>query len=119
MWLVDSFVLLLVRLYLWSRGSDSGQGTPDRREFGSLVPKRGTDRMRFRHTFGGKGLRQFGPDRAHARERYRRFVLDGVGRGIREGLRQQIYLSDEAFVKQMQAKAEVRGDVLSVVPQAT
>ena len=36
---------------------------------------------------------------------------------IWQGLRQQIYLGDEAFVKRMQAKAEVAGDTLSV-PQA-
>jgi DNA-directed RNA polymerase specialized sigma24 family protein len=37
-----------------------------------------------------------------------------VGRGIWEGLRQQIYLGDEAFVEAMQAKAKVQGDVLTV-----
>ncbi len=39
-------------------------------------------------------LSQFGSDREDAREHYRRFVFDGVGRGIWEGLRQQIYLGD-------------------------
>ena len=59
-------------------------------------------------------LSQFAAHRADARERYRRFVLDGVGRGIWEGLRQQIYLGDEAFVERTQAKAKVHGDVLTV-----
>ena len=62
-------------------------------------------------------LSQFGSDRDDAREHYRRFVFDGVGRGIWEGLHQQIYLGDEAFVERMQAKAKVQGDVLTV-PQA-
>lgn len=34
-----------------------------------------------------------------------------------EGLRQQIYLGDEAFVERMQAKAKIDGDALTV-PQA-
>jgi REP element-mobilizing transposase RayT len=59
-------------------------------------------------------LSQFGSDRADAREHYRRFVLDGEGRSIWEGLRQQIYLGDEAFVERMQAKAKVQGDVLTI-----
>ena len=59
-------------------------------------------------------LSRFGTDREKARRRYRTFVLEGVGQGIWEGLRQQIYLGDEAFVKRMQTKARVRGDTLSV-----
>ena len=59
-------------------------------------------------------LRQFGSDREDAREHYRRFVCDGVGRGMWEGLRQQIYLGDAAFVHRMQAKAKVRGDAMTV-----
>ena len=59
-------------------------------------------------------LSQFGSDRADACEHYRRFVLDGVGRGLWEGLRQQIYLGDEAFVERMQAEAKVQGDVRTV-----
>ena len=62
-------------------------------------------------------LSQFGIDRAEAQQRYRRFVLDGVGQRIWGGLRQQIYLGDERFVERMQAKAKIEGDVLSV-PQA-
>jgi putative transposase len=59
-------------------------------------------------------LRRFGSKRAQARERYRRFVLEGAGRGIWEGLRQQIYLGDDAFVARIQAKAKIQGDLLSV-----
>ena len=55
---------------------------------------------------------QFGLDRGEACQHYRRFVLDGVGRGIWEGLRQQIYLGDEAFVERMQNKAKIEGDAL-------
>jgi len=62
-------------------------------------------------------LSQFGSKRGKARRRYRDFVLDGVGRGIWEGLRQQIYLGDEEFVERMQGKAVIEGDALSV-PQA-
>jgi putative transposase len=40
-----------------------------------------------------------------------------VGQTIWQGLRQQIYLGDEAFVTRMQRKAEIGGDRLSV-PQA-
>ena len=59
-------------------------------------------------------LSLFGSDRADARGHYRRFVREGVGKGIWEGLRQQIYLGDAAFVERMQAKAKVQGDVLTV-----
>lgn len=59
-------------------------------------------------------LSQFGSDRAEARQHYRRFVLDGMGRDLWEGLRQQIYLGDDTFVERMQAKAKVQGDLLSV-----
>ncbi len=59
-------------------------------------------------------LSQFGSVREQARCRYRTFVLEGVGKGIWEGLRQQIYLGDEAFVKRMQVEAQVEGDTLSV-----
>ena len=62
-------------------------------------------------------LRQFGSNREDARAQYRRFVCDGVGSGIWERLRQQIYLGEEKFVQRMQAKAKVKGDVLTV-PQA-
>jgi len=48
---------------------------------------------------------QFGTVREQARRRYRDFVLEGVGQGIWEGLRQQIFLGDdEAFVERMQGR---------------
>ncbi len=59
-------------------------------------------------------LSQFGVDREEARRGYQRFVSDGVGRDIWDGLRQQIYLGSEAFVERMQAKAKINGDVLTV-----
>jgi putative transposase len=62
-------------------------------------------------------LSQFGANREGARRHYQKFVLNGVGKGIWGGLRQQIYLGDETFVQRMQAKAEIGGDALSV-PQA-
>ena len=62
-------------------------------------------------------LSQFGAVREEARQHYRHFVSDGVGQGIWEGLRQQIYLGGEAFVERMQAKAKIDGDELTV-PQA-
>jgi len=43
-------------------------------------------------------LSQFAPSREKARRRCRRFVHEGVGETIWQGLRQQIYLGDEAFV---------------------
>ena len=60
---------------------------------------------------------QFGPSREEARRWYRSFVHEGVGESIWQGLRQQIYLGDEAFVTRMQSKAQIAGDTLSV-PQA-
>lgn len=62
-------------------------------------------------------LGQFGRDRNTARHHYRRFVLDGVERDLWEGLRQQIFLGDEAFVERMQEKAKIIGDELTV-PEA-
>jgi putative transposase len=60
-------------------------------------------------------LAQFGKRRADARRRYRQFVLDGIGnKDLWAGLRQQIYLGDEKFVRRMQAKAGLRGDELSI-----
>jgi REP element-mobilizing transposase RayT len=61
-------------------------------------------------------LSQFGSDRAVARAHYRRFVLAGVRQrgSLWEGLRQQIYLGDEAFVARMQAQAKIKGDAASV-----
>ncbi len=59
-------------------------------------------------------LSQFGTVREEARRSYRRFVLEGVGQSIWEGLRQQIYLGDETFVERIQAKVHVDGDALTV-----
>ena len=59
-------------------------------------------------------LSQFGADPSGAREHYQRFVLDGLGKGIWERLRQQIFLGDEAFVERMQANASIQGDALTV-----
>jgi REP element-mobilizing transposase RayT len=55
-------------------------------------------------------LGQFGGSRKKARNRYRRFVLEGVEQPLWQGLRQQIYLGDEEFIRQMQAKAHLSGD---------
>ncbi|MBK9426861.1 MAG: transposase [Gammaproteobacteria bacterium] len=60
-------------------------------------------------------LAQFGKRRAEARQRYSRFVAEGMSKGsIWENLRQQIYLGDEKFVTRMQRKAKVEGDELSI-----
>jgi putative transposase len=53
-------------------------------------------------------------DRKEARRCYRGFVRDGIGQGIWEGLRQQIYFGDEAFVEKMQSRADVKGDTLAI-----
>lgn len=50
-------------------------------------------------------LSLFGKRRAEARQRYRTFVAEGVGKeSIWGALRQQIYLGDEKFVERMQRK---------------
>lgn len=59
-------------------------------------------------------LRQFAASRKAARRGYRAFVYEGVGRDIWQGLRQQIYLGDEAFVARMQGEIRFDGDRLSV-----
>src|SRR5699024_4845407 len=60
-------------------------------------------------------LRQFGDQRADAREQYRQFVLDGIGVAAPwAGVRQQMYLGDEAFVTRVQQHMNIRGDALSV-----
>jgi hypothetical protein len=58
-------------------------------------------------------LSQFGKVRSRARQRYRKFVLEGLEQD-REGLWQQIYLGDEIFVKRMQSKLQIDGDWLTV-----
>ena len=40
-------------------------------------------------------LSHFGKVRSKARQRYRKFVLEGLEQDIWKGLRQQIYLGDE------------------------
>ena len=62
-------------------------------------------------------LSLFGPARDDARLQYRAFVGEGAGAEIWQGLRQQVYLGDDAFVMRMQAKAQFQGDQSSV-PQA-
>ena len=59
-------------------------------------------------------LSQFGTVPTEARRNYGRFVLEGAGERIWEGLRQQIYLGDKTFVERIQAKARVQGDTLTV-----
>lgn len=62
-------------------------------------------------------LSQFGSSREEARRRYQAFVYEGVGQDIWQGLRQQIYLGDEAFLTRVQSQARIEGDRLTV-PQA-
>jgi len=59
-------------------------------------------------------LSQFGSSREEARRRYRAFVSEGVEQDIWQGLRQQIYLGDDAFVTRVQSKSQIEGDRLSV-----
>lgn len=60
-------------------------------------------------------LSQFGKRRAEARQRYRRFVQEGIGRpSVWSELRQQMYLGDEKFVERMQKQIKVQGDELSI-----
>ena len=60
-------------------------------------------------------LGQFGKRRSEARRRYSQFVREGVGKeSIWAGLKQQIYLGDEQFVKRMQKKAKVQGNELTI-----
>src|SRR5699024_1812469 len=49
-------------------------------------------------------LLQFDERRQLAREKYRQFVMDGMGEpALWAGLRQQVYLGDDAFVERVQA----------------
>jgi DNA-directed RNA polymerase specialized sigma24 family protein len=60
-------------------------------------------------------LSQFSERRTPARRLYRVFVSKGgTQQSIWAGLRQQIYLGDENFVRRMQQKAAIQGDRLSV-----
>jgi putative transposase len=62
-------------------------------------------------------LSRFGSSREEARPRYRAFVYEGVGQDVWQGVRQPIYLGDEAFVTRVQGQAQIEGDQLTV-PQA-
>jgi REP element-mobilizing transposase RayT len=59
-------------------------------------------------------MSQFGKDRKEARHSYRKFVRDGIGQYIWEGLRQQIFLGDDAFVEKMQSRAQLSGDTSAI-----
>ena len=60
-------------------------------------------------------LAHFAKQRAAARRRYRQFVMDGLACGsIWSGLRQQIYLGEDEFVRRTQATLRVQGDKLTV-----
>ncbi len=59
-------------------------------------------------------LSQFGSQRTKAQVAYRRFVREGIGKSIWDGLRQQIYLGDDAFVQRMQAKGASSPEKLGV-----
>ena len=60
-------------------------------------------------------LVQFGKRRTNAQQRYKDFVKQGIKSGsIWSELRQQIFLGDEKFVKQMQRKVGIQGDELSI-----
>lgn len=60
-------------------------------------------------------LSQFAQQRSLACQRYRQFVLDGIGKaGPWSDLRQQVYLGDDQFVERMQARMSVTGDELSI-----
>jgi REP element-mobilizing transposase RayT len=60
-------------------------------------------------------LSQFGEERGVARRRYRRFVMEGLGApSIWQGLNRQIYLGDDRFVEEMQARAEGGGEDVSI-----
>ncbi|MBK1723035.1 REP-associated tyrosine transposase [Thiocystis violacea] len=60
-------------------------------------------------------LSQFGEVREEACRQYQRFVREGMGKNdLWSGLRQQVYLGDTSFVERMQAKTQIRGDLLSI-----
>lgn len=60
-------------------------------------------------------LSQFGSRRAEARRRFTRFVEEGMGTpSIWSGLRQQIYLGDDKFIRRMQKKMSHAGEALSI-----
>ncbi|HEY0719988.1 MAG TPA: addiction module toxin RelE, partial [Gammaproteobacteria bacterium] len=60
-------------------------------------------------------LSRFGNRRSEARRRYTRFLEEGINTpSIWAGLRQQIYLGDEKFIRRMQKKMNPAGDTLSI-----
>lgn len=59
-------------------------------------------------------LSQFGSSVKKARQQYKQFVFAGVGQGLWDDLRHQIFLGDEAFVERVQGKMQVDGDALTV-----
>jgi REP element-mobilizing transposase RayT len=60
-------------------------------------------------------LALFGKRRAEARQRYEKFVAEGVDKeSIWTGLRQQIYLGNDKFVRRTQKKADMQGDELAI-----
>lgn len=59
-------------------------------------------------------LALFSSSRSVAESRYGQFVFEGIARPIWDGLRQQIYLGDESFVRRSQGKAQLAGDELSI-----
>lgn len=60
-------------------------------------------------------LSQFGSRRSEARRRYTRFVEEGIDTpSIWAELRQQIYLGDDKFIRQMQKKMNPAGDALTI-----
>jgi len=60
-------------------------------------------------------LAQFAKQRAAARRRYRRFVMEGMGgESVWSELRQQIYLGGDKFVERTQKKFRIQGDKLSI-----
>jgi len=60
-------------------------------------------------------LAQFAKQRATARRRYTRRVMDGVGADpIWSALRQQICRGDDAFVEQAQQRLRVQGDAWAI-----
>jgi len=62
-------------------------------------------------------LSLFDPRRGQARRRYRRFVAEGIGQeSLWAGLRQQIYLGDEKFIRRMQRKATAPDEM--TIPRA-
>jgi len=60
-------------------------------------------------------LAQFAAKRAMARERYRLFVVEGIGQeSIWKDLTRQIYLGDDRFVERMQAKLKGKWDDVNI-----